>query len=186
MIEAYLRTLSATLGGVKPPVKLEPLRALYCKHDYTGLVGVVQQTLRLSLHVRVGYVNSGGRSDALAWVSIPTDLPIYGSSSFAREHITLYLRRSFLQEAPFESITAAVAHEFCHVVLHAVRHQLSGAEEAVDLTAMLLGYREVFRVGCRLKEEVVVRNGTLALERHTAGYLTPEEVDYAVAYMQRL
>jgi hypothetical protein len=82
------------------------------------------------------------------------------------------------------------------IILHALRHTLRDSEMAVDLAAMILGYREYLRVGyqpyCILETSPsapiigtpdVVRRTTT---RIYVGYLTQEEVMFAYRMINRL
>ncbi len=189
LIESYLEQLRASLGAVRRPVSEEKLRALYDAKDYAGLVGYIQRTLHLDMRVRLGLVNKGG-PNAPAWVARQTPMPGYGTAAFRQLTVTIYIRKSFLQEGTFEEAVLASAHELCHIVLDAVGHPLHEKEEAVDLTAMLLGFRDFYVTGCYSE-----RKKTYALpdcffgQREEVyqiirtGYLTPEEVSYAAQYM---
>jgi hypothetical protein len=97
-----------------------------------------------------------------------------------------------LNENKFEKVVMAIAHELSHVVLDAVGHRLRECEEAVDLTAMLLGYRDVYLAGSEYLEvrpasawesfRLSLRSRFLGVQTRTfqsLGYLTPEEVRYA-------
>lgn len=156
------------------------------------MVKVVRDGMGLQLRVRVGLVNQGGLSDAPAWVTRPNPMPRYGSAEFKQALVTVFLRKSFLRESKFEKIVMAIAHELSHVVLDSVGHTLRKCEEAVDLTAMLLGYRDFYVAGSEYREilpdslwerfQRSLQRRFLGAERRTfqfLGYLTPGEVYYA-------
>jgi hypothetical protein len=191
MIQSYLAELRQSLGARKP-VLSDQLRSLYQARDYTSMVKFVRDSMGLQLRVRVGLVNEGGPAGAPAWVSRPTLMPRFGSAEFRETPVTVFLRKSFLQESKFEKVVMAIAHELSHVVLDAVGHALRECEEAVDLTAMLLGYRDVYVAGSEYLEILPdslwerfrrsLQRRFSGVERRTfqsLGYLTPEEVRYA-------
>jgi hypothetical protein len=178
LVESYIDKLRSSFGPVRQPIKGEELRVLYDAKDYAGMVLHIQKTLCLNMKVRLGLVNNGG-PDAPAWVWRPNDMPLYGTSAFQQLTVTVYLRKSFLHEGSFEETVIAVAHELCHILLDATGHSLRYQEEAVDLTAMLFGFRDFYVTGCRS-----VRSGSdESYQIREAGYLTPEEVGYAAIYM---
>ena len=74
----------------------------------------------------------------------------------------------------------AVAHELCHVVLNGMRHPLQSQEEVVDLTAMMLGFRDFYMTGCTY---VLPGNDPQRINIMRQGYLTTEEVGYAAHHM---
>jgi hypothetical protein len=92
----------------------------------------------------------------------------------ARAAVTEPVRKSFLEQSPFDEVSMGIAHELSHLVLDSVKHPLRRCEKAVDLTAMMLGFRCLFATGTykeiRLKDHIEVRQ---------QGYLSPEEVRQA-------
>jgi hypothetical protein len=146
MIQSYIAQLRASLGGVKP-VGEGGLRELFRRQDYTGMVKVIRDNMGLDLRVRVGLVNEGGPAGAPAWVSAPKQMPRLGTAEFQRTLVTIFLRKSFVNSHYFEEVAIAIAHELSHIVLFGINHPLQDCEEAVDLTAMLLGYRDLYVAG---------------------------------------
>jgi hypothetical protein len=186
LIESYIDSLRASLGPVRQPIAEEILRSLHDKKDYAGMVGHVKSSFHLDTGIRLGLVKKGG-PDAPAWVEQPVDMPMFGTSQFRQLIITMYIRKSFLAVVGFEEVVCAIAHELSHVVLNSIQHPLRRQEEAVDLTAMLLGFRDFYVTGCRSVRNVSsqedVRAGRRAIETRIQGYLTYEEVGHAATYM---
>lgn len=172
----WIDTLHRSFGSVKEPVSDEKLFNLYKAKDYSGMVGFAQSKLCIDLQIRLGLVNSGGRV-APAWINLPEDMPLIGTSMFRSTSLTMYIRKSFLMEATFEQVVVIIAHELCHIILSGTRHLLQQTEEAVDLTAMLLGFRDFYMTG---RHQVVAYN--LVYSSHV-GYLTSEEISFAATYM---
>jgi hypothetical protein len=123
-------------------------------------------------------------------------MPLINSHEFERTLVTVYLRKSFLENNKFEKVAMAIAHEMSHVVLNGLQHPLREEEEAVDLTAMLLGYRDVYISGAEYAEVAPSRfaaklvaelrrkvSGNRTRQYHWIGYLTPEEVCFAGTQM---
>jgi hypothetical protein len=194
MIQSYIAQLRLSLGGVKP-VDEKQLRELFSRQDYPGMVKIIRDNMNLDLRVRVGLVNEGGPMDAPAWVSAPKPMPRFGTAEFQQTLVTVFLRKSFVNRHSFEEVVIAIAHELSHIVLFGIGHPLQECEEAVDLTAMLLGYRDLYIVGCfcevrpasiweRLNR--VINAWVTGVGRRTYrtfGYLTPEEVRYAAVVL---
>jgi hypothetical protein len=88
------------------------------------------------------------------------------------------LRKSFLRETSFEPVVLAIAHELSHIILDAIRHELRKQEEAVDLSAMLLGFRDFYVTGCK---DTISQGNQMIIAR--LSYLTEEEVLYASQFM---
>jgi hypothetical protein len=187
MIQSYIAQLRTSLGEVQP-VGEDRLRELFGKQDYTGMVKLIRDHMRLDLRVRVGLVNEGGPEGAPAWVSAPKPMPRFGTAEFQRTLVTVYLRKSFVRSHYFEEVAIAIAHELSHIVLFGIGHSLQECEEAVDLTAMLLGYRDLYVAGSYTKiyQSTFWQRLVEGVERHTyrtVGYLTPEEVRYAAVIL---
>jgi len=162
----------------------------------------VQETLELDMKLRVGLVSSGGPEKSPAWIDLPMNMPPYGMATFKEMRLTMHVRKSFLHERPFEMVVVGIAHELSHVVLSGTHHPLRREEEAVDLTAMALGYRDFFRRGCEyatvsqvtkqrsfLRSLFALRTPSALSETisttHRIGYLTAEEVAFAAKIMDR-
>jgi hypothetical protein len=115
-------------------------------------------------------------------------MPLYGTREFEQTEVMMYLRKSFLRDGFFESTVLAIAHELCHIVLDGIAHPLRRSEEAVDLTAMLLGFRDFYVTGCHITRRAPRQmtelhvSYTISTELR-CGYLSPEEVKYAAIYM---
>lgn len=175
IIESYISQLRTSFGNIRTPVKEEELRLLYDAKKYEQLVYRMQTILHLDMTtLYLGLVNSGGPRKAAAWIRRPAPMPMYNTNDFKAMISTLYIRKTFLSEASFEQVVLAIAHELCHVLLDSVSHSLRKEERAVDLTAMLLGFRDFYVTGC-------VTYGQHQADR--LGYLTQEEVGFAAVHM---
>lgn len=183
LVESYIDQLRASFGKLRTPVEDEQLRALYVAGEYGRMVYYIQSVLHLDLTMRLGLVNSGGPSRAPAWIEAPVPMPTYGTVAFRQLTVTMYVRKVFLTEGGFEGVVVAIAHELCHLVLNATAHPLRKQEEAVDLTAMLLGFRDFYVTGCQSVRKKVLSADYELYEIRSRGYLTQEEVSHAATYM---
>jgi hypothetical protein len=107
-------------------------------------------------------------------VKMPHEMPPFGSSAFRELRLDIFLRKSFLAQSTYDQAAIAIAHELSHVVLDAIRNPLRRCEKAVDLTAMLLGFRKLYASGTY--QERRSRNG---VTMHMLGYLRAQEVELA-------
>ena len=151
-VAMYLHQLRLLLPCV-PPVPVKALKALHAKRDYKGMVRFIKKAMNVELDLRVlwvpeGAASEGSRRDAPAWVNVPEEMPTYGSLAFKKLILDLCLRRSFLEQGTYDQIAITIAHELSHIVLDSINHPLRGCEKAVDLTAMLLGFRRLYVSGC--------------------------------------
>jgi hypothetical protein len=180
MVESQLSQLRESLGGGCPPVARKQLWAMYNEKNFAGIVKFVRDSMNLDLQIRVGLSNVDSQTQAPAWVQMPSPMPLLGTPAFKQTLATVFLSKSFLRRANFDQVVLAVAHEISHIVLNSTNHALRDEETAVDLTAMLLGYRDFYVGGC---ESVHIERKWLSrVETHAKqlyGYLTPDEVRYA-------
>jgi hypothetical protein len=160
-----------------PSIPVRELTSLHTARDYEGMVRLIKKTMKVEVRLVVAWVNGGGppaMKDAPAWIQLPPNMPFYGSKAFRELKITMFIRKSFLEESKFDQAAIAIAHELSHVVLESIGHPLRGCEKAVDLTAMLLGFCRLYATGSYKEERS--RNST---RYRTLGYLSPEEVALA-------
>jgi len=147
LISEFVGILRSSFA-TREPIDRRALRKAFAAGDYTGMVRQCRRHVGLDLPIRLGYVNAG-RGDVPAFVSMPKPMPPRDSFAFRHAPITLYLRKSFLDSASAEIVAAAIGHELSHVILEADSHQLKAHEEAVDLTAMLFGFRDIYATSAR-------------------------------------
>jgi hypothetical protein len=112
------------------------------------MVRLTKQVKNVDVSLRIvwvpeGAAETGATKGAPAWISVPKEMPAYGTKAFKDMRLDLHLRRSLLQRSSHDRIAIAIAHELSHVVLDSIHHPLRGCEKAVDLTAMLLGFRAI-------------------------------------------
>jgi hypothetical protein len=172
-IRKRIDTLLNCLGAVSPPIEQETLRQLYAKRDFPQMLGWIKQSMRLDLRVGLRVVHESG--DPPMWIESPTKMPPFGTAEFRRTRVIVNARLDVLYGRPFTWVVAGFAHELSHVVLFSINHPLQHDEKAVDLTAMILGFREfIARTEIRADQK-----------KHTLGYLTAAESSYAYQYIAK-
>ena len=113
-----------------------------------------------------------GLHSITAQVQIPSNLPLYGSSSLRGFPINVQISEN-ATENPL-SFIAVMAHELTHIVLHSIWHPKKDDEYYTDLAAMMLGFVKVIRKG--RKYTVSVLNGSTTI---TYGYLDDSQFTHA-------
>ena len=196
MIESYIRELASSFGGILPLIPGGKLKEMHDRRDIGKMVGFVRDSFMLDIRLRVGIVNSGGPPKAPAWTALPLLMPSYGTEALKNAFVTVYFRREFINRGKFEGLVLAIAHELSHIVLESTRHKLRKEEAAVDLTAMILGYRRFFLIGCRHSEVKVVERDDIfgrilgikeSIETtYRLGYLEFDEVVFATDMIERM
>jgi hypothetical protein len=157
------------------PVPTGPLKALHAANDYKGMVQLIKKAMNIAdvtflvFWVTEGAAQRDGNKIAPAWIllpKLPDRLPFYGTKEFKETSLKIYFRKSFLKRQRYDQVAIMIAHELSHVVLDSIRHPLFREEKAVDLTAMLLGFRKLYLSGAHT-------------ETSQLGYLSEAEVRLA-------
>jgi len=119
---------------------------------------------------------SRGVQSITAQVSIPSYLPIYGTSALQGFPISVKISDNCLKHR--ETFMAIIAHELSHIVLHSLLHKEKDNEYYVDLTAMILGYSQIMLNG---RKTVETRQKFMSTETRTItyGYLSDEQFYFA-------
>jgi hypothetical protein len=147
-VRKYTQQLRQMLPYV-PPIDLTSLKRLHEARDHKGIIKLVKRLMNIEavtfqvFWVPDGAASDSGLKDAPAWVKLPSNMPFYGSEEFKEMTIEMFFRRSFFQQA-YDQAVLAVAHEFSHVVLESIWHPLRKCEKAVDMTAMILGFGQLY------------------------------------------
>jgi hypothetical protein len=195
-IDQYLREL--TMFGVRQKANTKELERLYSRDAYAEMLGELKHLLYLDCRIVLGKVRDGGPKDAPAWVSIPYFVPSWGTPHFRATTFTVFMRKEYLRESGFAATVVAMAHEYAHIILAATNHPKKHDEKAVDLTAMILGFAELYQAGrvvtrmhpprtaSRWPFSLLDRFFTDTAWQTQIGYLSEEEMDYAVRAIQHL
>jgi hypothetical protein len=176
----YIKQLINSFGirGTISGQTLEKLRGLHQSGQPSKCIAEIKSILRLGFTIKVGYMNSvpdltnlknfvikhypelnnkeldvispKKLSMAGAFAVIPPHLPLYGTLAFDNFKVLMFISRQIMDDS-FEAFVYSVAHELAHFVLFSTRHPLQNNEVAVDLTAMILGFLDIIRVGRKSK-----------------------------------
>jgi hypothetical protein len=118
----------------------------------------------------------GGTEGIVAQVSIPANLPLYGSAGLQGFPINVKVSHNCFKYP--ETFICVLAHEFSHIVLHSLWHREKHNEIYTDLTAMVLGFSDVMRKG-RKNFHVKEKPGFIETSTMTYGYLSDNLFDFA-------
>ena len=192
LIDRHLTQLTRALHVV-PSVQPEPLQKLWKAREFTPLVRKMMGIMHLPIKMTVCYVNREGFEKASAWITIPPNFPFYMSQAFKDLHLTMYIRCSYIAQAPSESFIATVAHELSHVVLASIGHELTLDEEAVDLTGMILGFSDFFYAERVRTPRISLFNRLFQSAREEVrepqmniGYFNLDEILYAKTILEQI
>jgi hypothetical protein len=173
------------------------LLALLEKKDTQGCVQEIATRLGLPIRISLSHVpkdfsptgtgfqsNSLSRTDwsghgvegITAQVSIPSSLPLFGSSSLSGYPVSVRVSENCFDRP--ETFVAIMAHELSHVLLRSLRHPHEDSELHTDLVPILLGFRGFVRKG-RKNIQRTSTNGRTTTHTTTYGYLTDEQFGFA-------
>lgn len=117
-----------------------------------------------------------GTQGITAQVSIPSNLPLYGSDSLKNFPINVRISEN-CKDSP-KTFIAVMAHELSHIVLYSLWHKEKENEFYTDLTAMILGFSKVMGSGRRVMK-VKSGFGYTEYQTTTYGYLSDDNFDFA-------
>jgi len=120
-----------------------------------------------------------GTQGIVAQVTIPENLPIYGTPAFAA-HIIRITTGDAIGKIPAETAIAIIAHELSHILLHSLRHHDRDSEKCTDLVPIALGFANIVRSGRVVTTSTRAGNVTTTLTT-TYGYLSDAEFEEAAA-----
>jgi hypothetical protein len=113
-----------------------------------------------------------GLNSIVAQVSIPKNMPLYGTRELDNLPINVVISEDCNKE-PI-AFMAIMAHELSHLVLYSLWHKEKENEFYTDLTAMVLGFNEVMAKGRKVVTQTRTGNVVQTLTI-TYGYLSDEQ-----------
>lgn len=127
---------------------------------------------------------SNTQSGIGAQIHIPYDLPWYKTEALNNFPITITVPPDALTKGHYYLLTQ-LSHEFSHIYLYSRRDPQRESEWATDLCALMMGLAPVWRLG--RKRSRTQQNATHTVTTtQTQGYLSDEEFDFAVNYIDKL
>ncbi len=193
--------ITALMGsiGVKETADSQTIVSLVRSRKVKEAIKEIAKHLGLPIEVNLSYVSNeysadakdgfrshhlvktdsrGRGTDAItAQVSIPSSLPFYGTTGMVNYPINVRVRDNCAEHAM--TFVGLMAHELSHVVLHSIRHTEKQNEFYTDLTAMMLGFAEVMRLGRKVVTSTRKGN-TTTTHTTTYGYLSDSNFDFAI------
>jgi len=200
-IREWLKALTKSFGEPRPFANATELEQLYQAEDYTGMFRSIQANYGLTMPTRF---ELGDSSDAPRTNDgRPAPGWYRGNVATSGRHrvqdATVYCGDEWIsQRHPLEMAVIVISHEFAHIALDNVWHQLRDVEEVVDLTAMMFGYRKFYAihatkatramVAARIYVEALLAGKSPEVNEEMyaskMGTLAPEEIRYAARLMQ--
>lgn len=209
-IENAISHLFSTVG-LKEPISDQKIISLIHSRKTKEAIKEIAKCLGLPIEINLSYVPKGynpnsndgfqskhlvktdwrgrGTSGITAQVSIPSYLPFYGTPGMVNFPISVRVSEN-CNENP-STLIAVMAHELSHIVLHSLWHKEKENEFYTDLTAMMLGFGDVMKVGRKvIKTDSFTEHGILSSKTTTTtqtttyGYLSDDNFNYAYSRIQ--
>jgi len=204
-IEKALNELIPSLG-VKEFVNHKKIISLIKAKKIKEAIKTIALYLGLPIEVKLSYVPKGYRPGAndgfhsthlvktsflnnstsgiIAQVSIPSDLPLYGTAGMVDFPISVRLSENCAENPA--TLISILAHELSHILLHSIWHKEKENEFYTDLTAMILGFADIIKKGRKIvKTSTHTDHGfsstktTTTTHTTTFGYLSDENFNFA-------
>lgn len=177
VIRSHITLLIDILGKPRPPIHPGELVLLCVQKRYPEMFEAIKKDLGLTSELLVTFVEGSTIDNKGMRITIPQKMwkTMYGKT-YGESAIEVRVANEFLLQPSPGLIAFAMAHELCHLLLAIKEPRLFKRELAVDISAMLLGYRgSAFEfVNYHLMEP----DGSVRFVPN--GYLTPKERKYAL------
>lgn len=201
-IEKALNELIVTFG-IKDFVDRQKLISHIFSNRTKECIKEIALCLGLPIDVNISYVPKGyrpgindsfqsshlvktdgrgrGSGGITAQVSIPSNLPLYGTPSMVNFPINVRLSEG-CAEYP-ATLISIIAHELSHIILHSMWHKEKDNEFYTDLTAMIFGFAKIMETGRKVIEKSTSAEHGLSTSTTTTtttyGYLSDDNFDFA-------
>lgn len=199
-IRLWIHEIIDTIG-IREPVKFSHFKRFTNKKKLTELIETIALYMNLPIKPEVEFVddnyqsgkinfetknltnyesNGKGKNGIIAEVQIPGNLPLYGTSGLDKMPIKIKVSNSCLESS--KMFITIMSHELTHVLLHSLKHKNKDNEFFTDLTAMTLGFVDIFNEGrshsYETKEEHLF-SSTTTTHSSTCGYLSDAQFEFA-------
>lgn len=153
--------------------------------DHLELPILVKPIFSSSFETKGVVLNEGnGTSGIGAQIHIPDNLPWYKSESMNNVPINITVPPEALAQG-FFFLTTQLSHEFSHIYLHSRRDPQKESEWATDLCALMMGFTPLWLQGRQQTKRGATSTYTTTYIQ-TRGYLSDNEFNYAVNYINNL
>jgi len=204
-IEETVKTLAGSIG-IKDNVDDQKIISLIRQGKVKEGIKEIAKCLGLPIEINLSYVPKGYHPDSTntfhsthlvktdwrgrgsegitAQVSIPSYLPMYGTSGLNNFLISVRVSESCADNPA--TLIAIMVHELSHIVLHSLWHKEKDNEIYTDITAMMLGFSNIIKNGRKVIKTssstdygFLSNTTTTTTETTTYGYLSDENFSFA-------
>jgi hypothetical protein len=189
--------------GVKEPVSSENIFSLIRDGKVKDAIKLIARQLDLPIDINITNVpndyrsqngdnrfhstylakvhqHGSGSEGITAQVLIPGSLPFYGSSTLIGYPINVKVSDNCTEHPVVFAMI--MAHELSHVLLYSLHHPKKENEFYTDLTAIILGFQNIFQNGRKITKTDVEHDfmsTTTITQTTTYGYLNDEQFNFA-------
>lgn len=182
-IEVYTQKLLRFFHAYRrefPLTSTHSLMDAWEQEKVAEMVSVLSKHMGIGCDLRLSLVKDDFVGlDAPAWTEVPKYFPFIDTAEYRTTEVTIFVRKSALDTWQFDSLIVALAHELSHIVLESFQQGFEKVEEAVDITAIILGFGRFYIRGSYVKllSPIVADNGEQwIMEEAQLGYLSREEI----------
>ncbi len=184
--------------GVKEPISGKEINALVWDGKIKESIKHIAQQLGLPIDINIIKVpenitsqsgnnkfhstqivkseNGASNNGITAQVNIPSNLPIYGTLRLNNFPINVWVSENCMKDP--RGFLVIMSHELSHVLLNSLNYGKKDNEFYTDLTAMMLGFNEIFKYG-RKNTTSTTDFGLLSSTTHYSttiyGYLSSDQ-----------
>lgn len=189
--------------GIKEPVDDQPIFSSIRKNKVKNGMKLIANQLGLPIDINVTNVpndynsqtnntqfhstqlakvhkHGSGSEGITAQVTIPPNLPFFGSSSLDNYPINVKISENATENPVTFSLI--MSHELSHILLYSMKHPKKENEFYTDLTAIMLGFKNIFKNGRKVVKTDVEHGYSSTTTRTTTttfGYLDDNQFDFA-------
>ncbi len=186
-IEQYIVSISNIFKPKKLPKSVtESIAEAYTKNSLHSVSKIIASHMEVGLKKYVLKVvpPSKGFKGPLATIAFrycPDTFPRYGTREYAWLNPLIRIREHSLTNK--DMLTVVLSHEFSHALMYGYHNEFAEQERAVDLLPLFFGFTKEYK--CRSYGYLLKHSwkGRRSIYNARAGYLTDEEVDYAIDFV---
>jgi hypothetical protein len=187
-VKLYTQKLLAFFRPHRREFPLESTHVLmdaWEQEKVADMISVISKHMGIKCNLRVGVVKNDFSYNAPAWVELPAEFPYFGTAEYRCLQVTIFLRKAVVETWQYDTLVLGLSHELSHIVLESFQHELKRTEEAVDITAIILGFGRFYLRGCHQEEAVFLIDAETGqpmkqVQEWQIGYLSKDEVRWVM------